>query len=518
MARVPSAPSLRSPPACAVEIGAPDPDQRLAVTIYVRRRRSVRPAPGSAADLARLMRPVTRAGLSAERARSHGRAAARITAFAEANGLVVRELDTMRRRIVVEGSVGRLAEIFGADLRMYADDRRRFRARAGLLHIPREIAPWTRAVLGFDERRQVLAPQSPAGSDAAGGLWPTEVAALYGLPGGLDLTGQCVGIIALGGGYKRSDVDQALAAMQQPGPEIVDQSVDGTTNSFGGGHPADQEIALDLQILAALLPGARVVVYFADNTTQSLANAVHQAVLDNVHRPQVLSISWGSAEMFWTEDARHAVQAALADAVRLRVSVVAAAGDELATGGIDDGRPHVFFPASSPYVLGCGGTAITAKDAAIETEVVWNETFSGTGGGISDVFPVPDYQTGIALPPAVNGGGGGRGVPDVAAAAGRRPGYRIIVNGQTMVKDGTSAAAPLWAAIIAMANAQRGAPIGLVHPLLYAQPNLLRPILKGDNRVRGIGYDAGPGWSACTGLGVPVGRLVVQGLADVPVA
>jgi kumamolisin len=283
---------------------------------------------------------------------------------------------------------------------------------------------------------------------------------------------------------------------------------------------SDQEIALDLQIVAGLLPTARIVVYFAGDTIPSLVAAIDQAILDDVHRPQVLSVSWGSAEKFWTDPGRDAMQAVLADAQRLRVSVLFAAGDELATGGLTDGKAHVWFPASSPYALACGGTVATPGDngGGVATEAVWNDGFSGTGGGISDAFPVPAYQTNLVLPPSVNDGAMRRGVPDVAGAAAGTPGYRIVVNGTETVKDGTSAVAPLWAALIAIANAQRATPLGLVNPALYGNPSLFRTITQGNNRVGGKGYDAGPGWNACTGLGVPRGAEIIAALAAVPVA
>jgi kumamolisin len=86
------------------------------------------------------------------------------------------------------------------------------------------------------------------------------------------------------------------------------------------------------------------------------------------------------------------------------------------------------------------------------------------------------------------------------------------------VKDGTSAVAPLWAALIAIANAQRGSPLGFVNPALYSDPSLFRPITQGNNRAGGKGYDAGPGWNACTGMGVPKGAEIIAALAAAPVA
>jgi kumamolisin len=439
--------------------------------------------------------------------------------FAKAHRLKVRAVDVAGRRVVLEGTARQMSNIFGATMANYVQNGRRFRARIGRLLIPKEIAPWTRAILGFDQRpiaRTEL--RAAAGAAHGAGLWPTDIAALYGIPLDRDVSGQCVGIIALGGGYLKSDLEAAVAGMGRPAPVVVDQSVGAATNSFGGGTYADQEIALDLQVLAGLLPRARIVVYFAPNTAQGLADAVHQAVFDDQNRPSVLSISWGSAETYWTPIAREALQSAFADAARLRVTVVAAAGDELATSGLIDAQAHVWFPASSPYVLGCGGTAVTLDGAAVAAEKVWNDGFVGTGGGVSEIFPVPAYQQQFALPPSVNDGATRRGVPDIAAAAAGQPGYRIILNGQPIAKDGTSAATPLWAGLIAIANAERGSPIGLLNPSLYANPSLCREIVTGNNRVNGNGYDAGPGWNGCTGLGVPKGADIIAALAALPVA
>ncbi len=505
--------SARGTPERAAEAGEIDPHAPLAVTLFFRRRTPA-PPPGSAEDLQRLMRPMTRHALDRQRARTHARAAARIAAFARAHGIAVRDIDLTGRRMVLEAPARLLMTMFGATVRLYHDGTLTFRARTGVLHIPREIAPWTRAVVGFDQRPLLRG----AAGDAAGSLWPTQVASLYGIPLDRDASRQCVGIIAMGGGYQTSDLADALARIGRRPPTVIDQSVGGVTNQFGGGSRDDEEIALDLQVLASLLPGARIVVYFTGNTAETLANAIDQAVRDDVNRPQVLSISWGSPEFYWTAPRREVVSAALCDAARLRVSVVTAAGDQLATSGMTDRKAHVWFPASSPYVLGCGGTAVTLAGSAIGGETVWNEGAIGTGGGISDNYPVPDFQLGVALPLSVNDGHKGRGVPDVAALAAKSPGYRIVVGGAEMAKDGTSAATPLWAALIAMANAERGAPLGLVAPHLYGAPTLMRPIITGDNRQNGIGYAAGAGWNACTGLGVPRGAEIIAALAAIPMA
>jgi kumamolisin len=522
--RIALAGSYRAAPEGATYVGDVDPDERIVVALHLKRRSPDKYQPGSAGDLARLSEPVTRRTLTAQRRRTHARAAARVRKFANANGLAVGGVDLAQRVVTLEGTARQMAQIFGATLCFYDDGCRRYRGRIGHLMIPTEIAPWTRAILGFDQRPLSAAPvnrlRALAGAGAGAGLWPTEIAALYGIPLDRDASSVCVGIIALGGGYLATDLEKALAGMGRDNRVVIDQSVAGNNNDFSGGSVADQEIALDLQIMAGLLPKTRIVVYFASDRIPGLIAAINQAIFDDVNRPQVLSVSWGSAEKFWTDPDRDAMQAVLADAKRLKVSVVFAAGDELATGGLTDGKAHVWFPASSPYALGCGGTLpkLVADGAGVAAETVWNEGGSGTGGGISDAFPVPDYQSNLALPPSVNDGAARRGVPDVAGAAAGTPGYRIVLDGSETVKDGTSAVAPLWAALIAIANAQRGAPLGFVNSALYSNPSLFRPITQGDNRVGGKGYDAGPGWNACTGLGVPKGADIIAALAAVPVA
>jgi kumamolisin len=138
-----------------------------------------------------------------------------------------------------------------------------------------------------------------------------------------------------------------------------------------------------------------------------------------------------------------------------------------------------------------------------------------TGGGISDVFPLPSYQSGANVPPSANAGGRvGRGVPDVAGDADPSTGFDTLVDGQSGVIGGTSAVAPLWAALIALVNQNTGKPVGFVNPLLYQNPNGdFNRITSGNNGA----YSAGPGWNACTGLGSPIGSNVEAALGAQPV-
>jgi kumamolisin len=201
----------------------------------------------------------------------------------------------------------------------------------------------------------------------------------------------------------------------------------------------------------------------------------------------------------------------LEDAATLGVSVCIAAGDNGSTDGVTDGLQHVDFPASSPYALACGGTKLAAAGGSITSEVVWNEVANNegaTGGGISAVFAIPDYQANANVPPSVNPGNFvGRGVPDVAGDADPESGYDVYVDGQATVIGGTSAVAPLWAGLIARFNQLLGKPVGFLNPTLYTQvagAGGFHDITSGNNGA----YQAGPGWDACTGWGSPDGAAI----------
>ena len=191
------------------------------------------------------------------------------------------------------------------------------------------------------------------------------------------------------------------------------------------------------------------------------------------------------------------------------VTVFAAAGDHGSADSVSDGLAHTDYPASDPNVVGCGGTRLIANGATIQSEVVWN----ATGGGVSDRFPLPNWQSLAAVPPSANPGHQmGRGVPDVAGNADPDTGYRCVIkNGQNWTLGGTSAVAPLWAGLIALANSVAGRPVGFITPTLYRHGAAFRDITSGNNGA----YQAGSGWDACTGLGSPDGVQVEQVLITV---
>ena len=486
-----------APPTDAVRIGAAAPDTMIEVSVYVKSRG------GEADALAGAMEP--RAALAAHRALAHRDDFERIGRFAAAYGLNVGTIEPARRLIKLKGPVAALQAAFGTRLDLYQQGDREFRARSGMLYLPADLLPIVEAVLGLDNRPAAFAKALPMTAPPETGYRPNQVGALYDFPTGVSGAGQCIAIIELGGGYRDSDNQAAFAAMGLGVPTIVAIPVDGAANSPGQSNAADEEVALDIQVAGGVAPGAKLAVYFAPASFSGFVDAISAAVHDTAQEVTVISISWGVNETAWSAAARQAMDAAFQDAATLRISVFVAAGDNLATNGAGDGALHVQYPASSPWAIGCGGTLITTAEDAITAEVVWGDTGNGegTGGGISTLYPVPDFQQ-AANP------GTGRGVPDVAGNAAQPSGYAAVVNGAAKVIGGTSAVAPLWAGLAALINEKADLPIGFFLADLYAAPELLRPITEGDNKPKGttIGYSAGPGWNACTGLGVPQGMAL----------
>jgi kumamolisin len=467
--------SHRVPLPGATRLGDAYPHQPVHVTVVLRR---AAPRPGAPA--------------SPEDVRA-------VEDFAHRYGLAVSRVDPAGRSVGLVGTVAQMNAAFAVDLGEYAVDDWTYRGRVGAVHVPVELAGRVVAVLGLDDRPQALAHFVVAPHAATKGFAPRQVAARYGFPSTVDGHGQVVAVVELGGGYRHADLTAYFAAHGVRAPAVTAVSVDGARNAPG--DDADAEVMLDIEVIGAIAPGVHLLVYFAPNTSNGFYDAVAAALHDR-RRPAVISISWGGAEPTWTPQALEAYDALFADAAPLGVTVYAAAGDD---GSADRAAPgdHVDFPASSPHVVGCGGTRLDDSG-----EVVWNESAAGhgaTGGGVSVHFGLPGYQSRAGVP-ANPDGRPGRGVPDVAGDADPLTGYQVRVNGQDIVVGGTSAVAPLWTALTVLANQHNGSRAGTPHERLYAHPSAFSDITSGGNGT----YHAGTGWDACTGLGTPIGDRIVR--------
>jgi kumamolisin len=261
---------------------------------------------------------------------------------------------------------------------------------------------------------------------------PPFLGGVYGFPADTDGSGQTAAIIELGGGYVRSDLDTYFKNLKIPAPKIRDVGVGGAQNSPGHDPTVDVEVHLDIEVLGAMAPGAEMVVYFAPNNDKGWLDSISAAV-HATPTPTVVSISWGASENLWTAQSSAAMEQVFADAAALGVTVCGPAGDNGSTDGQTDGAAHLDYPGSSPHVLAVGGTSLRLNpEGNSGTETVWNDGSDGgaTGGGVSETFPLPAWQSNVGVPNRSGTTSTGRGVPDVAAVADPSTGYALYISGK----------------------------------------------------------------------------------------
>jgi kumamolisin len=511
-------------------IGPADQHERLEVSVIVRpqARDVLEEQVSRLAQADRSAGPLSREAFAAAHGASTTDLAA-VKAFALLHGLSVVQEHAARRTVVLSGTVAQFNQAFGVELKRYEYPGGTYRGREGVIQIPEELGSIIEAVLGLDNRRQAQphfrirtprrrrsksSPSRPSSaaraSAAAVSYVPTQLASLYDFPQ-RTAQGECVAIIELGGGFRPQDLATYFAGLGVVAPAVTAVSVDhGTNQPTGDPNGPDGEVMLDIEVVGAVAAGASIAVYFAPNTDAGFLDAVTTAMHDTVRKPSVISISWGGPESSWTAQAMTAMDQAFQVAAVLGITVCVASGDGGSSDGASGSAAHVDFPASSPFALGCGGTSLRATRNQIASEVVWNDGSTGGagGGGVSAFFPVPSWQQGLAATASAGGRSAlsGRGVPDVAGDADPQTGYEVRIDGTNTVIGGTSAVAPLWAGLVALANALNGRAAGYLNPLLYAHATALHDITQGNNGA----FEASVGWDACTGLGSPIGQEVAK--------
>jgi kumamolisin len=469
----------------------------------------------------------------------------KIEHFAQQHDLTVVHRSALERSIVLKGKLGDLLSAFPADVQMYQHPRGMYRGRRGEIAVPQELDGIVTGVFGFDTRPKRRARmnslaharaygsdgQAPAtrasaahsGPGGQNGVAATEFAKRYNFPAGTDGTGQTIAIIELGGGYRSSDLQVFFHELGIAMPKISSISVDHAGNHPSGDpNSADGEVMLDIEVAGAVAPKANFAVYFAPNSgDKGFVDAIGAAVHDTQRKPGVISISWGGPEVTTDQQGVNAYHDLFARAAVLGITVCIASGDH---GTADDAAPdwdgkiHVDHPACDDLVLGCGGTQIVA-----DKDVVWNDGTPfdvnvpggggwASGGGISEVFVVPSYQQNANLPVSIDNGKPGRGVPDIAMSA---TNYFTRVDSTESASGGTSAVAPLMAALVARLNQAKKKNVGFLNPFLYANASeVMHDVTSGTNAIDHTikGYSAGPGWDACTGLGTPDGTAILKKL------
>lgn len=400
-----------------------------------------------------------------------------------------------QEHLCVTGTVGQINGLLNITLTSASSSPDHF-TPSSAPSLPKKFQSVVKNIMGLDTTpiahpRFVL--QRNEGARAVTTFTPIELARLYNFPSG-NGQNKKIGIIELGGGYVMNDLMGYFSYLGIPGtPNVIAVGVDGASNNPNDTSGANYEVVLDTEVIIAICPLAETRVYFAPNSSRGFYNAIHRAITDGC---SAISISWGAPERYWSRSDLLSYNALFQTAVSARIVVTAASGDT----GSSDGAPgnNVDFPASSPWVLGCGGTTLVANVArtAITSEVVWKNNTGSTGGGVSAIFAKPLYQS--SLNTIVR-----RGVPDVAGNADPNTGYILYYNGGFVIIGGTSAVSPLWAALMGRIY-QNISPntISLLQTPLYQTPSICRDITSGNNGA----YRAGLRWDACTGLGSPSGQ------------
>jgi kumamolisin len=461
----------------------------------------------------------------------------KIEAFAQQHDLFVVHRSAAARTIELKGKLADLRAAFHADVGMYHHSTGTYRGRQGEITVPQELQPIITGVFGFDTRpkhratnpgrksrpRRGQTSRAAAGPGGQNGVASTEFASRYNFPTRsngtkLDGTGQTIAIIELGGGYRTSDLKVYFHEIGVQTPTVTSISVDKAASNPTTADSADGEVMLDIEVAGAVAPNAKYAVYFASNNgDQGFIDAISAAVHDTERKPSVISISWGGPEDLTDQQGIDAFHELFAAAGALGITVCIASGDH-GTADLDaahwDQQIHVDHPACDDLVLACGGTQIDNG-----SDVVWNDGTPldqggwATGGGISEAFAVPSYQTAANKINSIDNGKPGRGVPDIAMSA---TNYFTRVDRQEGPSGGTSAVAPLMAALVALLNQAKHKNVGFLNPFLYSSvaKGVVHDVTSGTNAITNTvkGYNAGPGWDPCSGLGTPDGTAILNNL------
>lgn len=469
-----------------------------------------------------------------ELAAAHGSGAQdveQVSGWARSVGLAVSATDPSTRRVKLRGTVAQLAAAFQVSFESFATTLPgsaplTYRDHRGPASIPASLEGIVEHVSGLSSRpvaRPHFLVADPASVQAT--FTPEQLAAVYQFPavpnGGAGLTLE-IGIAELGG-----RVDQAVVSWftkANPGVQVIEDTADGPLPQPDPGG-ADVEVALDWQVLArALLVAApraaiRLVLRYGPNTEQGFSDLWNSFVSDPTYSFTGVSTSWGMAEDQWTSGGAGAMDAAAQACLAVGIFQITASGDSGASDGATDGKVYADCPASSPSVVGAGGTKLVASGGKISSQVVWNEDALGEGaggGGVSIYFPVPSYQSANGITEtSLDTGQTGRSEPDMAAVADPVTGYEVVTgidsSGQptTITVGGTSAVAPLLTAGFTAISAIVGARLGRIHDPAYALAHAghgFNDVTRGNNAypTGTKGYSAGPGFDVPSGWGSPI--------------
>ncbi len=368
----------------------------------------------------------------------------------------------------------------------------------------------------------------------SGGYTASQIASAYGFNGlynsGDTGSGTTVALYELAP-YLSADIS-AYQSCYGTSASVTQTNVDGGVScpSKNRDPNCELEAVLDIEDVIGLAPNSNIRVYEGPNSDQGAYDTYAAIVSEDVAK--VISTSWGVCESqaasasVGTPGAENTL---FEEAATQGQSVFAATGDNgtqdcTDSSGNPAGGRAVDDPASQPYVTGVGGTSLNLAVSPFD-ETVWNDGSGGGsgGGGVSTIWSRPSYQSGFGLgQSSITCGSAGftcREVPDVSANADPNTGYAIYFGGWIPV-GGTSAAAPTWASLTALADASSACttPVGFANPGLYgaareAYGSDFNDVRSGNNSYDGVtGYAAGTGYDMASGLGSPKGTALAAAL------
>jgi kumamolisin len=528
--------SKRGKDLAATRVGDVDPKQQIVVTIGL----SGAKLPSAEEYVGQTLTPAELAAKFGAKQADADKVASSLKKY----GLKVEDVSLETRSMRVSGTAKAMEAAFKpgmAIMRSAAEGE--YRGRQGSIQIPAELKGIVTGVFGLDQRRMARRKSGAAAAKAAtlAPLTPADLEQRYNFPPG-DAAGQSIVIAEFGGGYFAEDVTAYCNKFQRPVPNVQAVAIDAPAYTLQQtlALPPQQrrqvlgdsvEVMMDVEIIAGLCPKAKISVYFSTFDQAGWIDLLNKVISA---RPVALSCSWGLAEddPGWSGNAVAAIDDRLNAARLLGITTCVSSGDDGSGDQINDGNAHIDFPSSSPNALGVGGTMLKASKSGVH-EVTWWQSpgqraggGGATGGGVSTVFPRPAWQK-VKVKSLNSGSIDGRVAPDIAALSGP-PFYDLVFVGKDAPNGGTSASAPLWAALIARING--GLPASkqqrFLTPLLYqnvssGQPvgkSASRDITSGNNASNpepGKGYKAGSGFDAVTGWGVPDGVKLLNALTAI---
>ncbi|MBI4852273.1 MAG: S8/S53 family peptidase [Acidobacteria bacterium] len=452
--------------------------------------------------------------------------------YLKESGITLTQTWSNRLRLDFQAPVETVQKAFKIEMHLFELEGKTYYGHLEKALLPTNLIPEIADLRlnNFLFTQPTLKPESlimPAFSDQSGriSIGPQDIHVAYNFKplfsSGIEGNGQSIGIIARSD-FNMSDVDLFRNLFKLPTTTITKIPAGGEIIDRGGIETL--EVLLDTQLSGAAAPKADIKVVIADRNNdidQSLA-----FFLNNLPNTKVLSISFGACEKFLFPQFEALFNNLYKQAAAQGQSILVSSGDQGVNDCGDGQSLQVNALAASPFVTAVGGTSLRVNfdSNGNATDYLGEQGWIGSGGGVSNFFPITDYQSsaGIFLQ--------GRTVPDVALLADpSQPGFFVVRDGFTTVTGGTSASTPVWAGIFALTNQfSESKGLGNANPRIYnlgqqqqmsASPlrGFFNDITSGNNNGGGlIGYMAQPGYDLCTGWGTPNTDRFVRSFISAP--